>query len=251
MNVVVHRLQAGGGALLSVDETLPAGPPRSTALWLPGLGSDRRGEKALLLARRLPGTGRRFLSMDFQGHGDSGGDFAGVTVSRHVRDLEVVRRALCGSGRPVLIGSSIGGLTAAVAAARDPEAARALVLIAPAFGLARRMEAQLGPEGVERWRRNGRLEGWSDYLDAPLGWSFLEDARRVDDDAVAAAIEVPVLLVHGVEDDVVPVAESDRFRARTRAPVEYLRLEGGTHRLEHHRELLADAVVRFLDEEGY
>jgi len=247
MDPVVHRLPAGGGLVLSVDETLPAGAPRSTAVWLPGLGSDRRGEKAVLLARRLSGSGRRFLSMDFEGHGDSTGDFAGVTVSRHLRDLEVVRRALLGSERPVLIGSSMGGLAAAVAAAREPALARALVLIAPAFGLARRMEARLGPEGVERWRRTGRLEGWSEDITVPLGWSFLEDARRVDDDAVAAAIAVPVLLVHGTEDDTVPVEESDRFRARARAPVEYVRLEGGTHRLERQREALADAVVRFLD----
>ena len=61
------------------------------------------------------------------------------------------------AGDPIsLIGSSMGGYLAALYAARHPEVARA-VLLAPAFGFARRWAERLGPARVEEWRRTGAM----------------------------------------------------------------------------------------------
>ena len=177
-------------------------------------------------------------------------DLGSLTLSRHLRDLRAVRDALLGAESAVLIGSSLGGLVAAMAAAREPATVRALLLIAPAFGFARRLEARLGNAAVAEWRRTGKLEWRSEVVNATLDYAFLEDGKRLDDDTLAASIRAPVLLAHGTRDDSVPVEESDRFRARCTAPVEYLRIEGGTHRLEAHREALIEALLRFLDRLG-
>jgi pimeloyl-ACP methyl ester carboxylesterase len=84
------------------------------------------------------------------------------------------------AGEPVsLIGSSMGGYVAALYAARHPEVER-LVLLAPAFGLARAWAA--APE-AESWRRTGFLDvyHYGEKRKRRLGYQLIEDALRYDD----------------------------------------------------------------------
>ena len=107
--------------------------------------------------------------------------------------------------RAILIGSSLGALTAAHAAARDARVC-ALVLLAPAFGLSARWRARLGVEGERQWQETGWLP-----MDDPEGPPRLHYGYMLDADAVEAAhgaapdVRVPTLLIHGRADDVVPV----------------------------------------------
>ncbi|HOD32611.1 MAG TPA: YqiA/YcfP family alpha/beta fold hydrolase, partial [Holophaga sp.] len=61
--------------------------------------------------------------------------FEGLTVTAQVRAVEALLAGLATA--PVLVGSSLGGLVAAAVAYRGV-ALRHLVLLAPAFGFARR-----------------------------------------------------------------------------------------------------------------
>ena len=73
-----------------------------------------------------------------------GGDFRNLTLTGQ---LEVIEREA--QGQPcALIGSSLGGYLAALYAARREEVQR-LVLLAPAFGFARRWAASLGAGALE------------------------------------------------------------------------------------------------------
>ena len=71
--------------------------------------------------------------------------------------------------------------------------------------------------------------------------------------ASADRIDVPLLVVHGEHDTNVPIGEAHQIVARLRElgrPVEYLELagEGHDYRRAESRKLLAERVVRFLDE---
>ena len=80
----------------------------------------------------------------------------------------------------VLIGSSLGGLTAARVAERVP-AVRALVLLAPAFCMAERWRARLGDDGAA-WRRDGSIEVFdhAERRPARVDVGFLDDAAATD-----------------------------------------------------------------------
>lgn len=130
--------------------------------------------------------------------------------------IEVVTGALADArDRAVVIGSSLGGLTAARVAERDPRVA-ALILLAPAFQLVQRWRDQLGDAEWETWKRTG----WREVLDrttnqpARIDFGFVEDVAAVD--AGSPDIRVPTLILHGVRDDVVPIDHSRRFAAGKR-----------------------------------
>jgi hypothetical protein len=135
------------------------------------------------------------------------GDFEHLTITGQ---LQVIEQAA--AGEPVaLMGSSMGGYLAALYAARHPEVTR-LVLLAPAFGFARRWPERLGAEAVETWHRTGWMDvfNYADGRNRALSYALLEDGARYEDDPNFAQ---PALIFHGAHDDVVPVEFSQRFVA--------------------------------------
>ena len=154
--------------------------------------------------------------------------------------IEHVRESL--ADRSVLIGSSLGGITAARVAERDPRVV-AVVLLAPAFRLVERWRTQLGAEWDD-WQRTGWREVY-DYTTgkgARVDFGFIEDAIALD--TGSPDVRVPTLILHGKHDDVVPIDYSRQF-AQGRANVELIELDDG-HQLEVSIPRLVAESDRFL-----
>lgn len=202
-------------------------------LYLHGFASSPQSFKAQYFARRFGQRGWPLEIPDLNGR-----DFRRLTLTEQ---LSIVERSA--AGEPVhLIGSSLGGYLAALYAARHPEA-RKLVLLAPAFGFARLYEEALGAEKVKEWERTGslRLMHYGSGAETELGWQFLADARRYEEEP---AITQPCLIVHGTQDDVVPVQVSRQF-ARTRTCCELFEAES-SHELRDQVDVIWEAASSFL-----
>ena len=134
-----------------------------------------------------------------------------------------VRRAIdesAGSGnehraRAVLIGSSLGGLTACRVAEEDPRVC-AVLAMAPAFRLAERWKTQMTAEAWEAWRRDGFLEvdDHATKQRSRVDFGFVEELERLD--AGTPDVRVPVLILHGRADEVVDIERSRSFAAGKR-----------------------------------
>ena len=112
---VIHYLRTGG-ALPPV--VLLHGLMGSGACWTP-------------LARALEG-GFDVVMPDARGHGASSAPHHGYRYDDLARDVVGLVRTL-GLSRPVLLGHSMGGMTAAVVASRDADILHGLVLVDPTF----------------------------------------------------------------------------------------------------------------------
>lgn len=151
--------------------------------------------------------------------------------------------------RVVLVGSSLGGLTACRVAERDPRVG-ALVLMAPAFRLMELWAERLGEEGLARWASTGWLEV-DDYqarAKARVDHGFFEDMRRADPEELPD-VRVPVLLVHGADDVVVPIARARAF-ADGRPNVRLVEVADG-HELVRSLPLILEESARFLQAWGW
>lgn len=157
--------------------------------------------------------------------------------------LEVAARAIGGpDDRAIVVGSSLGGLTAARLAERDPRVTK-LVLLAPAFQLMARWEQILGA-AFEDWRRTGWREvvDYTTKLPARVDFGFIEDAAAID--VGFPDVRVPTLILHGTRDDSVPIENSRRFAAG-RPNVELIELDDG-HELAASLPRLLAETERFL-----
>lgn len=135
--------------------------------------------------------------------------FAQLTISA---GLEAIDAWAAEDDAPIaLIGSSLGGYTAALWAARNPARVSRLMLLCPGFELVARWPAILGAPAITRWRAHGALsfpdaEGAS----VPVHWGFIEDALTLPG---TPSVPCPTLIVHGTQDETVPIASSRVYAA--------------------------------------
>ncbi len=179
-------------------------------LYLHGFASSPASTKARAVAEHLADRGVEVARLDLRRP-----SFEHLRLSAMMAEVE---RHLGGSAtRAVIVGSSLGGLCAARVAVRDARVV-GLFLMAPAFDIARRWRARLGPD-FERWREQGWLEV-DDHLTggtSTVDFGFYEEIDRFDREVgVLPDVRVPVRVVHGLRDDVVDVGVSRAFVASRR-----------------------------------
>jgi len=155
------------------------------------------------------------------------GDFFGLTLSRQIATIE----AKIGDRPTAIVGSSLGGLTAAILADRNPNIER-LVLLAPAFGFLSHWLPTLDADELDRWRQTGETEvfHYGDDCDRALSYDFIRDLERYD--SARLARPVPTKIVHGLRDDVIPI-EASRAYARDRDWVDLVEFDSD-HTLASH-----------------
>jgi pimeloyl-ACP methyl ester carboxylesterase len=241
------------------------GPP---LIVLHGLGSS-----ALAFAGVLPGLARfssRVLAADLPGSGFSPlpGDPPDILESVELLSALYAREL---PGTPaVVVGNSLGGAMAAELAFRHPEQVRALVLSAPAGArLAQeRLSALVGSFELKSWR-DGRDFMRKLYHRPPLlvpellardmianfasphvrMLLALKPGAEFLDPASLAALAIPVLLLWGRSERLLPYEAIDYFRAHLPAHAVVEEVEGWGHvpHMDRPREFVA-RVARFVAE---
>lgn len=246
MKVEAEPVTFVSDGLRLVGDHWSAGPSaRGIVLLLHGGGQRRYSWHTT--GARLARNGWTACALDARGHGDSDwpddGDYSIAALSR---DLVAVQREL--GERPVLVGASMGGMTALAAEGEVGGLARALVLVdvtprmeqagierirrfmsqaADGFGSLQEVADAIRsynprrppPRNLDGLRKNVREHG-----DGRFYWHW--DPRLLDggdeptqemtylrSKAAAAAVTVPTLLVHGGASDLVSQAGVDEFLA--------------------------------------
>jgi len=100
-------------------------------VWCGGLRSDMEGGKAIHLQTWAMNAGYNYIRFDYFGHGESSGDFEKGTIGRWSQDVITIIDELS-QGDVILVGSSMGGWAAILAALQRKDRVKALLLIAPA-----------------------------------------------------------------------------------------------------------------------
>ncbi|GEK79116.1 alpha/beta fold hydrolase [Agrococcus baldri] len=159
-----EAVRVATGDVQLVGDVWPASAePRGSVVLLHGGGQRRHSWRRT--GERLAQQGWTAFAFDARGHGESGwspdGDYS---MNALVRDLQAIIGSL--DEAPVLVGASMGGMTALMGEAEQKGLSRGLVLVD--------VVARLEPDGVERIR--AFMEG------VPEGFATLEDAS----DAIAA-----------------------------------------------------------------
>jgi pimeloyl-ACP methyl ester carboxylesterase len=211
-----------------------------TVVWLGGFRSDMTGSKAQALADWASAAGRDYLRFDYFGHGESSGDFAQGCISRWRADTLAVIDDLT-TGPLVLVGSSMGGWLALLAAMARPERMRALVLLAPAADFTEALlKPSLSPEARDALARDGVWRAPSEYDGAgyPITRLLLEDGARWSILPGPLGVKAPVRILQGGRDDAVPWTHAQQLVAAIAGhDVTFTLIKDGDHRLSRPGDL--------------
>ncbi len=211
-----------------------------TVVFLPGFSSDMSGEKATDLVRHCAAIGQAMLRFDYSGHGASGGRFEDGTIGSWTRDaLLVIDRVA--EGRLILVGSSMGGWIALLAALarRDRVAGLIGIAAAPDFTEALMWEAMTFEERATLMR-DGVLMVPSRYGNSyPVTRALIEDGRNhLLLPGAPIQLDCPVRLLQGQQDPDVPWELALRVADRlTATDVRVTLIKDGDHRLSRPQDL--------------
>jgi pimeloyl-ACP methyl ester carboxylesterase len=198
------------------------------------------GTKAQALAEWAWSQGRAFIRFDYFGHGASSGDFRDGTVTRWRDDALAVIDQLT-KDELVLVGSSMGGWIACLAAMARPERVKALVLVAPAPDFTEKLMApKIPPEGRRDLDQAGVWLRPSDYGEPyPITRELLEDGARWSIlGGEPVPIEIPVRVLQGGEDPDVPWRHALELAQALKSPdVVFGLIKDGDHRLSRPQDL--------------
>jgi hypothetical protein len=181
-------------------------------IYLHGFASSAQSTKGRYFAERLREHGLTLRCPDFNEP-----EFATLTMTRMIDQLKQELNAAAPD--PVtLIGSSLGGALAVLAAARFAARIDRLVLLAPAVMFAKPGHHLLPPERVDQWRRNGALPffHYVDNRERLLNFAFYEDSLHYD--PFSTRFTQPALVFQGQRDTSVDPRTVERF-ARDRPNV--------------------------------
>jgi hypothetical protein len=210
----------------------PAGPTGLT--WFGGFKSEMTGTKATALSDWARRAGRHLLRFDYYAHGASSGDFRKATVGRWLDDTLAAVDALA-RGPQVLIGSSMGGWIALLAALARPERVKGLVLIAPAPDFTQElMWKGFSDEAREMLSREGFYRAPSDYDEEPyeITMRLIEEGRNHLLLDAPIPFDGPVRILQGMKDPDVPWQHAMRLvEALTGTDVTIHLSKEGDHRL--------------------
>ena len=214
-----------------------------------GFGGDKDAQMFELLADSLANHDIASIRFDFNGHGESEGDFQQMTVPNEIEDAKHVMeyvRDLRYVSSVAIAGHSQGGVVASMTAGElGSEDIAAVALLAP--GAVLRDDAIRGisfgkflpgnpldpPEFVEVW--GGRK----------LGRDYILSAQRLPIYRTAMRYHGPALIVHGNADLVVPYTYGERFNDIW-PDSEYVELDGFDHGFSQNLYRACDIVSGWL-----
>ncbi|MEQ1608549.1 MAG: alpha/beta hydrolase [Hyphomonadaceae bacterium] len=225
----------------------------SGIVWMGGFHSDMLGEKATSLHESAVWAGRSFIRFDYFGHGESSGQFEDGTIGRWRSDaLAVVDQRTEGS--LVVVGSSMGGWMALLAALARPERIKGLVLLAPAPDFTDKLmwasfddsqKRQIIEDGF--WTRPSPYDA-SGYR---ITRELIEEGREWNILDGEIAVDVPVRILHGGLDADVPWTHSldlaDKLRSKN---VVWSLIKDGDHRLSRPQDIarMTTTVLETVDQ---
>jgi pyruvate dehydrogenase E2 component (dihydrolipoamide acetyltransferase) len=209
--------------------------PAAPALLIHGFGGD---VNSWMFTQPALAEDRRVVALDLPGHGGSVKDVGAGDAETLAGSVEAALAAL-GIERYHLVGHSLGGALAALVALHRPERAASLSLIAPAglgpeingafisafLAAGRRREAiealnllvhdpgMVSRFMVEEVLRYKRLDGVAAALTAIAAAWFPQGRQAVDLGARITALPLPVQVIWGRADRIVPVAHADALAA--------------------------------------
>lgn len=231
MTETTFRFAGGAGSQLVGRLEPPEGTPRGWALFAHCFTCGKDSRAAVHISRALSRAGIGVLRFDFAGAGTGGRTEDSVSFASDVEDLRAAAKAMAAAGKipSLLVGHSLGGIAAIVAAGELPDVTAVATIGAPAdlqhiLRVFRPIDLDaIASEGEALVEIAGRT--------FVVRRNFLETVRDTDVERAVASLRRPVLVMHSPLDQVVGIEHASRIFIASKHPKSFISLDTADHLL--------------------
>ena len=221
MSITLGEIRNHQGEKL--DYTLHEAAAETNKIVVIGHGVTGNKDRPLIvaLANALAAKGIHALRFSFSGNGASEGKFTDSCISKEIEDLGCVLDALVGF-EITYAGHSMGGAVGVLRTGND-QRIKKLISLAGMVHTKEFAEREFGTETPDQ----GVM--WENE-ECPLSSIYMKDMAAIETVMnQASKVQVPWLMIHGTEDDVVPLKDSLDILPFANNPVELSKIEGADH----------------------
>ena len=210
-----------------------------TIVFLHGLKSDLEGKKPLFLNRYCKKNKVNFLSLEYSGHGKSYGKFENGTISNWKNNVKFVIHKIIKKEKFLIVGSSLGAWLGLLQFQEFKKQIIGFIGVgsAPEF-LDRLIWQKLKDNEKKLLLKKKFYMLKSDGYEYKIKLALLKDGRKNKVLNKKINSKIPVFLIHGKKDDVVPLKLSKKiFSIFPQAKKKIKIIKGGDHSLSRRGDL--------------
>ncbi len=228
------QFQAGDGTPLHAWFLPAEGKAQGTILFLHGNAENISTH--IMSVRWLPARGFNVFLFDYRGYGASGGaaSLSGVQDDMNAALRTLLTRNDVNPDRVVVFGQSLGGAIAVYNVAHSPYRRHIRALVVESVFASYRQ--------ITREKLAGFWLTWP--LQWPLSWTVSDEYSP---SAVVAGVSpIPLLIIHGDRDPIVPSHHGQRLYDLAREPKQLWVIPGGGHIQAFQNQIYRDRFVAYL-----
>ena len=210
-----------------------------TIVFLHGLKSDLEGKKPLFLNRYCKKNKVNFLSLEYSGHGKSYGKFENGTISNWKNNVKFVIHKIIKKEKFLIVGSSLGAWLGLLQFQEFKKQIIGFIGVgsAPEF-LDRLIWQKLKNNEKKLLLKKKFYMLKSDGYEYKIKLALLKDGRKNKVLNKKINLKIPVFLIDGEKDDVVPLKLSKKiFGIFPKAKKKMEIVKGGDHSLSRKGDL--------------
>jgi putative redox protein len=201
------------------------------------------------IAKDLSNAGFIVLRFDFSGNGQSQGEFTESTYSKQVTEMETAVDVIASHGatRIGMAGHSMGGSISFLTAAQNDNVKAVCTIGSRITGL--KVTGFLSRTQREILEKTGEVTFTSRGRFLKITDEFFTDADRFDLPQLLQSFDKPLLMVHGDQDEIIPVREAHKAREMSNGVARLEVIAGADHMFsrEEDRQAVSQLVVDWFN----
>jgi Predicted hydrolases or acyltransferases (alpha/beta hydrolase superfamily) len=201
--------------------------------------SDLEGEKPKTFKKYCKKKNIGFLGLEYSGHGKSSGEFTKGNISKWSSEVQILIKKIVKKNNFILVGSSMGSWLALNQFKMFSKQIKGLVGIgsAPEF-LERLMWNKFSIKIKKYIIKNGIYNLKNGDYEYPISYQLIKDGRKNKVLTKKIKSAIPVTMIHGSKDEVVPIKFSKKvLKLFYKANKKLVIIKNGDHSLSQKRNL--------------